>query len=185
MKDYSVIIENLMDGIITNLEEAYDYGYDQGYEDGKKASCDCKDNMEAEYNRGLNEAWDAAKWLYNNPVNLAEDIFNCDNWEIYSKYTAQEVVYKIKEYEDKKQQKQDTEQEQDIIKVGDEVVLNGNASYENEIGIILAYDGQTYPYHVLMSNGDSEWIKEDAIERKTGRHFDQIAEVLAEMRGEK
>lgn len=68
MKDYSVIIENLMDGIITNLEEAYDYGYDQGYEDGKKASCDCKDNMEAEYNRGLNEAWEMAKKLFKVPT---------------------------------------------------------------------------------------------------------------------
>ena len=136
------------------------------------------------YNRGLAEAWEAAKKIHDGQISY--EVFGLDktgnglsyasplNWG--ETITAQEVIAKIKEYEDK--QKQDAE-----IKVGDEVVLNANATYENEKSIILAYDETIYPYNVLMSNGDTEWIKKDVIERKTGRHFPQIAEVLAELRG--
>ena len=141
-------------------------------------------SMEDEYTRGLNEAWEFIQKLLKDAcdggytVSLLQNALGyCNISDIVRHYDISEAITKIKEYE--KKQKQDTK-----IRVGDEVILNGNASYENEKAIILAYDGSNYPYNVLMSNGDTEWIKENSIECKTNRHFSQIAEVLAEMRGE-
>jgi len=180
MKDYSVLL-SCGEATMAVIHDAFDKGYQQGYKYGKKIySCDNKD-MDAEYNRGLNDAWEAIKKITKIPKTKRGFVFDLSPetdlsfFSLLKMLSVQEAIAKIKEYE---QQKQDTK-----IRVGDEVILNGNASHENEKGIILAYDGNSYPCNVLMSNGDTEWVKEDSIERKTNRHFPQIAEVLAEMRG--
>lgn len=157
MKDYS-ITEDLMDGITTDLETAYDYGYDHGYEDGKK------------------EAWEAARKLVH-PVNGGytevekKIIFdNSTSDSILLNYTASEAIAKIKEYED--EQKQDAE-----IKVGDEVVI------DDSIGIVTrAFPGAVTCYVMRKDGSSGEEDRNDC--KTTGRHFDQIAEVLTEMRGE-
>lgn len=188
MKEYEQkinnIINNAKEDVIYQAHQAYQNGYEDGYvagyahgkqdgyENGKAATpfTETEEAEEKAYTRGLNAAWEAAKWLYNNPVNLGEDIFNCDFWEIYSKYTAQEVVHKIKEYEDT--QKQDAE-----IKVGDEVDHDGLKSIVVRISNDYVYTvteiGTTPTYHYT----GTELIK-------TGRHFPQIVEVLKEIRGE-
>ena len=188
MKDYSIMTEDLIKEMITILEEAYDYGYDQGYADAKSEKGQniidlAHKEIDRAYQRGLNEAWEVAKKITEIPITKRAFVFDLSPetdssfFSLLKMLSVQEAIAKIKAYE--KQQKQDAE-----IKVGDEVVLNCNASYENEKAIILACDESSYPYNVLMSNGDTEWVKEDAIERKTGRHFDQIAEVLTEVGGE-
>lgn len=175
MKDYS-ITEDLMDGITTDLETAYDYGYDQGYGDGMKASCDCKGNMESEYNRGLNDAWEAARKL---AVSSKEGGLDTETivkifdgltyYAVFEAVSASEAVAKIKEYE---QQKQDPE-----IKVGDEVVI------DDSIGIVTrAFSGAVTCYVMRKDGSSGEEDRNDC--KTTGRHFDQIAEVLTEMRGE-
>lgn len=184
MKNYSVIIENLMDGIITNLEEAYDYGYHQGYEDGKKENCDCTDNMEHEYIRGLNDAWEVIQNIAKDDTKsgysykMMMDIFGVYRiYDIVQKYAPQDVIRMIKEYEE--QQIQDNEQEQDTeIKVGDEVVI------DDSIGIVTrAFPGAVTCYVMREDGSSGEEDRNDC--KTTGRHFDQIAEVFAEMRGEK
>ena len=190
MNDYEEKVLNIMDSAKDNIAIQIDRAYHQGYAEAKSEKGQnvidlAHKEIDRAYQRGLNEAWEAAKKIHDGQIPY--EVFGLDktgngftyasplNWgEVI---TAQEAIAKIKEYEDK--------QKQDTVQVGDEIVLNGNASHENEKAIILAYDGKSYPYNVLMSNGDSEWIKEDAIECKTGRHFDQIAEVLEKMRGEK
>lgn len=173
MKDYEEKVLNIMDSTKVNIIAQLNRAYQQGYEDGRNNT---EYMVSSAYKHGMEESWEAAKWLYNNPVNLAEDIFNCDNWEIYSKCTVQEVVHKIKEYEDKEQQKQDAEQVQDI-QVGDEVVI------DDSIGIVTrAFPGAVTCYVMRKDGSSGEEDRNDC--KTTGRHFDQIAEVLAEMRGE-
>lgn len=179
MKDYeeflSETIENATDNIITQLNKAYMYGHEQG----KKSSCVCKDNVEAEYNRGLNEAWEFIQKLLKDAcdggytVSLLQNALGyCNISDIVRHYDISEAIAKIKEYEE--QQKQDTE-----IKVGDEVITKiGNkgiviTNVPSDEGMISVWVStcthvQLYPIKDLV---------------KTGRHFDAIAEVLAEMRG--
>ena len=189
MKDYSLrneksrLIQATATSLHEHITELFDNGYDQGYAD---ATIDlAHEESDRAYQQGLEDAWKAARKLALSSLEggldietVAEIFDGLTYYYVLKDVPASEAIAKIKAYEE--QHKQDTE-----IKVGDEVVLNGNASYENEKAIILAYDGKSYPYNVLMSNGDTEWVKEDSIEYKTGRHFDAIAEVLAEMRGEK
>ena len=99
-----------------------DEAYHRGLEEGKKATYGLvADASSAEYQRGLNDAWEAAR----NISMLESDggyswkemksIFGTDNAsEIYKRHTASEVISKIKAYEEK--QKAENE-----IKVGDEV----------------------------------------------------------------
>lgn len=190
MKDYSLrndnikLIHALAKSTGERMTELFENGYDQGYMDGK-ADTPFTDTEEAEnkaYNRGLNDAWNMARKiiLYDADdgvysPDVLREMFGTSAIQLIFKYnTVAEAIAKIKEYEDK--QKQDAE-----IKVGDEVVLNDD--YGNEKAIVLVKDKNPYPYSVLIQEGTNRWIKENAIERKTGRHFDQIAEVLKELRG--
>jgi len=88
---------------------------------------------------------------------------------ILHNFTAPEVIAKIKAYED--EQKQDAE-----INVGDEVTHDG-AKF-----IVLNIDSQTSVY-CLDTRGRTPIFASIHNLTKTGRHFDQIAEVLAELRG--
>ena len=146
--------------------------YQQGYEDGQAATpfTDTEEAEKKAYNRGLNEAWETAKKI----VNMSEDEFDAvfddvEYLEAAFESTPQETIAKIKAYEDK--QKQDAE-----IKVGDEVTHNG-AKF-----IVLNIDSQTSVY-CLDIRGRTPIFASIRNLTKTGRHFDQIAEVLAELRG--
>lgn len=173
MKNYEILATKIMINALEGVKAQIRKAYDKGYKDGK-ADTPFTDTEEAEkkaYNRGLNDAWDAAKWLYNNPIDLEEDIFNCDIWEIYSKYTAQEVVHKIKAYEDK--QKQDAE-----IKVGDEIVYSDGIK-----GVVVGISNTVGQISVLNNKYDVPQLLVKNRAKKTGRTFPQIAEALAELRG--
>ena len=177
MKDYSLrdeksrLIQATATSLHEHITELFDNGYDQGYEDGKKASCDCKDSMEAEYNRGLNEAWEAAKKIvHDKGLSLQElkQIFNTTKFDrILIENTASEAIAMIKEYEEKKK-----------LKIGDGVITeNGNK------GVVIATceDGTICVWFPTCNHVQMYPLKDLS---KTSRHFDQIAEVLAEMRGE-
>lgn len=165
MKDY----EEIMNSVKYNIETQIYRAYQQGYEDGKKASCDCKDNMEAEYNRGLNEAWEAARKIAKLGIDEQKRLFGCFGiYFISHEDSASEAISKIKEYEE--EQKQDAE-----IKVGDEVVI------DDSIGIVTrAFPGAVTCYVMRKDGSSGEEDRNDC--KTTGRHFDQIAEVLNEMR---
>lgn len=179
MKDYSVLLP-CGESTMVVIHDAFDIGYQQGFEDGRTALCDCKDNMEGEYNRGLNDAWEAARKLVH-PVNGGytddekEMIFdNLTSDSILLHYTASEAIDKIKEYE---QQKQDT------IQVGDEVYSEMNDLRFIVTRIITSkhMDITVKRYEGICTDGACyDNLPEDIV--KTGRHFDQIAEVLNEMR---
>ena len=173
MKDYKRIkhMRNLNDSLIwERMKRCYDFGYEDG-----KADTPFTDTKEAEnkaYNRGLNEAWEAAGKLYKISSDDFSKLFEMKS--PYFDFSIQEVLAKIKEYEDK--QKQDAE-----IKVGDEVYSD---AFDDK-GIVTHITADKVACVCIICNG-STMMKVGTIGlHKTGRHFDQIAEVLAEMRGEK
>ena len=157
------------------------------------------------YMRGLNDAWECAKKIYDMEPEEYLAIFGKDpNSKYLVDLNAAEAVQKLKEYEEKQKCKtcghyppngiscngicikcEDGNmykpKQTDEIKVGDEVVLNDKSSYAGERGIIIAVDESQYPFHALLNNGDTEWLPQGAIDRKTYRNFPQIAEILKQM----
>ena len=164
-------------------EKVYLKGYENGYKNGKNAvmnESEEKHNSDLDYKDGLEdgrmEAWKCARKLcqsekYGGLEEHCAEIFDRqDTFDVFD-YSASEAIAKIKEYEEK--QKQDAD-----IKVGDEVtdhmgykgVITRARQSDSEFVHWIRYDGCTY--------GSSEGSLV-----KTGRHFDTIAEVLAELGG--
>ena len=148
-------------------KEAYQKGYETGYEDGYNEP---GKNQQEAYQRGLNDAWDAARKIIRMPegdlLNIFPECYSavCTALQVFLKYDASECIEKIQAYE------------QEEIKVGDEVVS------ENDIKAVVI-DMDDYLLHVLDENGVANgWPREDVV--KTGRHFPEIAIILEKMRGE-
>ena len=158
------------------IEQAYQRGYKAGYQFQTDANLVLFNNgME----QGRKEAWEAAYKLVFNQGNI-RDAFDTESLgAIFEKCSAAEAIEKLKKYEEQKKQEE--------IHVGDEIILNDiipNTDYlscEPAIVIIADEDSCRYPYHVMLGNGKTKWINKDAINRKTGRHFPEIAEVLKKM----
>lgn len=148
-------------------KEAYQKGYETEYEDGYNEP---GKNQQEAYQRGLNDAWEAARWIADTTYDVERKIFDCCYWDVVKTFTAAEAIEKLKAYEQ--------EQEKEF-KVGDEfengsgkkfVVLKMNGK---EIDRYIDVDGKTYCMTVKYKEM-----------RKTGRHFPEIATVLEKMREE-
>ena len=182
MKKYEKKICNVMnnarDELMLQIRNAYDEGYEDGlkdgYEDGK-ADTPFTDTEEAEkkaYDRGLSDAWDVAKKIYDMDGGDLVEVFNdYDPYKVTQKYTATEALAKIKAYEDK--QKQDAE-----IKVGDEIVYSDGIK-----GVVVGISNTVGQISVLNNKYDAPQLLVKNRAKKTGRTFSQIAEVLKELRG--
>lgn len=162
------------------VDEAYQCGYDKGYDKGyaDKTNNDKvgKELAKDIYQRGLNDAWEAARKI----VRMSEgDLLNiftecypavCTALQVLLKYDASEAIEKLKAYEEK--QKAD-----DKIEVGDEV--RRKSASENERGGIVTKDWED-SYFIMWTDGSSgKWDKDKVV--KTGRHFD-IASILEDMK---
>lgn len=123
---------------------------------------------QAEYNRGLVDAWDLARRLYL-PVYeggigtyLASVIFGCRYSDVLMKLTPQEALAKIEAYE----------KEQEQINVGDVVQVFGAKGV-----VVYANKGI---HNVVHANGSlSVRLTKEQI-TKTGKHID-LVNLLAEI----
>ena len=162
-----------------DLEQVRKEAYEKGYHDGHNVCYEnAKDLMEEKkneaYQRGLADAWEAVGKIYNMCSDVRHKIFK-ENLirKILSIYSASEATEKIRQYE----------QEQEEIKVGDEVerILDG----EVDSKAVFLEEDEGY-YHCLFWTGccftTLGYPKKQF--RKTGRHFPEIATVLQKMRGE-
>ena len=156
--------------------DAYQRGYENGFIAGHlKAEKSGQSFYEDGYQRGLNDAWEAARKIGNMPYGEEEKVFGSGGWAFIEKHTASEAIEKIRQYE---QGKEEQIQVGDEIKSGNEryVVLQ---KYLNNIDEYMAVlfnrrDGEISVFHLYNGNG--------AIFEKTGRHFPEIAEVLQKMK---
>ena len=149
-------------------KEAYQNGYETGYEDGYNEP---GKNQQEAYQRGLNDAWEAASEIAVIPYVELEKIFGATGWHIFMKCTASEVIEKIKAWEEKKHVE---------IKVGDEVELKCGVSP----AIYMQGTKGSDEIYLLFNDGSCGPHSKSEIERKTGRHFPEIATILEKMRGE-
>ena len=161
------------DYINEHYGELQDEAYQRGINDG---SLDVKQRVEGAYQKGLEDAWEAARRIVVDTdhgglaLGTLSEIFGTQSCSyIMRENTAQEAIDKIKAYEDKRS---------DRIEVGDEVNWDGVCFIVTKIfqprnmkeqcdGI--DDDGSVY-HDILM---------EDL--KKTGKHYD-IASILEAMR---
>lgn len=168
--------KEIIDALTDVCERAKKNGQDEGYRVGEKVA------QEAEYNKGLNDAWECAKKIYKMSAEEVITIFGgCSKWIDYS---ISEAIAKIKEYEEKQFKKScyncayEGCQVRDV-KVGDEVVIDGRK------GIIIRpvyYIGEDRGPFVQVWYGthmSSNSLNNVTI---TGRHFPQIVEVLEQIK---
>ena len=162
---YSEIMQRMHGDINYIAEEAYRDGYDH-------CEKEMRDHAGESYQRGLDDAWKAARkivtWPDRSLVN--SDTFDLDHGEsIFTKYSASEAIAKLKAYEEK--QKADDE-----IKVGDEVKWNSDL-----IVVTRLYEDGGFDWCDGISNDGRAFHILGKNVRKTGRHFD-IESILEEMR---
>lgn len=141
---------------LEQVKKDYDAFYEHGYE------------------QGLADAWDAVTKIANIPYGEEEKVFGSSGWNFIKNHNASEAIEKIRQYE----------QEKEEIKVGNEVksgdekyiVLQKYLNNIDELMVVLfnRRDGEIGTWHMYNANG--------AIFEKTGRHFQEIAEVLRKMK---
>lgn len=179
MKDYSVLL-TCGEANMVILHDAFDKGYQQGYADakselGKNAINLAHEESDRAYQQGLEDAWEAAKKLVLQPnegglsFETIYKIFDKPEFLVLENVSASEAISKIKEYEE--------QQKQDAIQVGDEV----KTKIGNKGVVIAACEDGTLCVWFSGNHVQMYPVKDLS---KIGRHFPQIAEVLAEMRGE-
>ena len=177
---------------MTNIRNAYDRGYKQGYKDGedieqKNGAVTKIEVAKMEYERGLNDAWEAARKImlskcrgglgYEVTLNIFQqpDISGTEHFDILYTYSASEAVAKIKEYEEKQAEQQAKEEK---FKVGDEVISDGRRF------VVLGIDsGEWYDLWCLDNGLTYDMICSKDL-RKTGRSFPQLVELFKQMKGE-
>lgn len=122
--------------------------------------------QEEAYQRGLSDAWEAARFIADMPYGEEEKAFGSGGWAFIVKHTASEAIEKIRQYE----------QDKEEIQVGDEV----NAPFGK--AIVVNIDSVAEKIWLLYADGHGgfEYFKDAPT--KTGRHFPEIAEVLQKMK---
>ena len=170
-KNYSIV--KAKKGLFNlSLNEIYDEAYAQGFEDGSKdkaAYCELNFNhgVNKGYEDGLNAAWECIRKIWSMSAYERAEIFHDKNCVL--EHTASQAIQMIKEYEEKGKT-------DDEIKVGDEVDHDGLKSVVVKVWqdcvCTISQVGTTLSY------------TDKSVLKKTGRHFDEIEELLKQLQGE-
>ena len=157
-----------------DIEQVGKEAYDKGYHNGNSACYEtAKDLMEKKkieaYQRGLTDAWEAARKIGKLDTDEQKRLFGCFGiYTVAHEFSAHEAIDKIRQYE----------QEQEY-RVGDEFEIGDGQKF-----IVLKMDGKEIDRYI-DGDGKTYVMKEKyRVMRKTGRHFPEIATVLEKMRGE-
>ena len=158
-----------------DTEQVRKEAYDKGYQDANvKITSNEQAIAEKAYQRGLIDAWDAARKIIGDdiPASYLVKMFGNDPYSvicrIFDVYSASEAIEKIRQYEQKQEEQ---------IQVGDEVGRYGDR------GIITKISDDGDHFNVMWENGSTGYIIGDF--KKTGRNFPEIAKVLRKMQEEK
>lgn len=152
------------DYINEHFGDLQDTAYQKGYADGKKFSVG-EAVKRAEYDKGLEDAWECVKKLYLS--GMSKELFGRYFNAFIQEYSARQAIEMLKAHEQKKDDK---------IEVGDEVeVLNSGNKY------LIAWFAGTSLCGFAHDGVTCRLQPSDV--RKTGRHFD-IDKILEEMRND-
>ena len=152
------------DYINEHFSDLQDTAYQKGLHDGESKCRYCN-----EYQRGLNDAWEAARKIVEMSDPPYWELFDEYKENLFGKISASEAIEKLKAYEDK--QKADDE-----IKVGDEVRHDRGWT-----AVVTSIDN--VGFSVMDLNGEVGSYSDISKFEKTGRHFD-IASILEDMRND-
>ena len=164
------------------LAEAKEFAYKNGFEDGNKiADKDLKEiqdsTYDVAYNMALGDATHAISVLENmTETECAEWFEDCEEiGDVVCRFTIQGIIRRTKDYEEKKKAE---EVEEKTIKVGDEVICN--CPNEQKVIITAKYDG----FVTFMRKDGACYSRAEKDMKKTGRHFDEVEQLLDKLRGE-
>ena len=149
-------------------EDAFKNGYDAACKD-----IDIKSKINAAYRKGMEDAWDAARTLWNTPNR--KEIFGHTTFNtVLTTLTAQETIEKIRQYEQEKEEELGIQR---YFKKGEEVI-----DADGTKAVVLDVSEDNY-CQVYTENGCIyNWHIHTYKFHKTGRHFTEIAEVIEKMR---
>ena len=156
------------DYINEHFGELQDTAYQRGLKEGKKAFDLLESERNSEYQRGLNEAWEAARKIVEMTDPPYWEVFDEYKDDLFGKITASEAIEKLKAYEEKQKADKD-------VKRGDVVrnKINGLTYI-----VTLASD---YGYVLLSDDGNCATSSITNTFEKTGKHYD-IDKILEEMK---
>lgn len=170
-KSINDLEELCSDYINEHFGDMQDTAYKRGVNDG---SLDVKERVDGAYQKGLNDAWEAAKKLFSQMADSdMEKAFpiewNNGGFNALMNLQPQEAIERLKAYEEK-------QKAEDEIMVGDEVKWNSDL-----ITVTRLYDdGGLNWCDGIGNDGRAFHILEENV-RKTGRHFD-IEKILEAMK---
>lgn len=133
--------------------------YQKGYEDGAR----CQD--EVQYQKGLNDAWDAVRKLDDSlTYDELYNIFDANCYRILDRFSASEVIEKIRAYEEKQKDKID-------IKVGTKVRTTKDYDHYDAkvfptgtVGTVTEIDLECEHPYIVSANGDYWYYAADMFE---------------------
>lgn len=169
-------VEEQISEFLSNSQENIKAAYCKGYAVAKKEIT--AETQESEYRRGLNDAWECAKKIATSDgleYDDLEQIFGYRGYDpIFGGFSASEAIAKIKEYEEKKAERNASPDSE--LHIGDEVY----ALDESKRKTVTAIDGNIVI--VLSASGKYGTFNISEL-HKTGRRF-AIDEILRELKGE-
>jgi hypothetical protein len=154
------------------IEAAYDRGYKSGINDGNINDGTFDAKVKEAYDNGLNDAWECAKRIYEMPCDAVCELFPDSNDVIFADITASEAIKKIREYDEKKAERNASPDNE--LHIGDEVY----SLDKNSRKTVTAIDGNTAI--VLCTSGKCGVFRISGL-HKTGRRF-AIDEVLRKLK---
>lgn len=152
-----------------DMEKIKEEAYEDGYKTAKvqcniQAEKDLRKVGERHYQKGLSDAWEAARKIALMDTETSENVTGYFGlFRIMENLTPMQAIEKIREYE----------QEQEKIKVGDEVISPDGKAVVTEIS--------DRNVRIMYAKGSGQIVESENL-TKTGRHFPEIAAVLAKMK---
>ena len=176
-------IESAISGLMRNAQENIKAAYLKGYSVARKEIT--AEAQESEYRHGVNDAEKASKrlWLMPEDGGLYPEemsmIFGCGIVaDILNKNSMLEIIEKIREYDEKKQQECLNKVCVDEIHVGDEVYILDS----NRLSIVTRLIDEGRTAIIMTEIGAFTTIATSQL-HKTGRMY-MIGETLEELRGD-
>lgn len=172
MQEKRDFLSGIARGIVNSIQLAYERGVKDGEEHREAKALKnmaeySQSRFQDGYERGLQEAWEAARRIESTPYEQTGEMFgkHLSACGIFNQFGVHEVLEKVKAWD-----------EQEIITVGDEVTEDGDLTYI----VTRIYQGC---YDAICPDGAVYHDLDMADKHKTGRHFD-IKEILGKLRGE-
>ena len=164
INNYLSVLEEMMRA---DIQKKVDEAYQRGLEEGKKATWGLvADASSAEYQRGLDDAWEAARKIVEMSDPPYWELFDEYKENLFGKISASEAIEKLKAYEEKADKD---------VKRGD--VVRSKVNGLTYIVTIASEGG----YVLLGSDGNFATSCITNSFEKTGGHFD-IDKILEEMK---